>query len=95
VPGDSNVLQQVVRRILWITWLACSIAWIGMIANQARERWPRMPLDMPRNDPAVTKALDRAVTAHVTRAATIALLPPLAGLLIGGGIGFLVSRRRQ
>jgi hypothetical protein len=68
-----------------------AIAWIGAVAAGAASTWPRLPLDLPAGDPAVAVAYRRAVTEHVVRAATTALLP----VLVLGLALWLRRRTRQ
>lgn len=57
--------------------LVLVIVWASIVGYMALESWPRIPLDMGGADPATRAAYDRAVQAHVTAYAIIAVAPPL------------------
>jgi hypothetical protein len=72
----------------WLrVWIIFSAIWLGGIAYAASRSWPALSLDLPRRDPQVQAAYDRAVATHVARHALLALAPPgfvlLAGWLTG------------
>lgn len=73
-----------------VTTLAVAVAlgWMAVVGVSAVNSWPRIPLDMAGNDPAVRAAYDRAVTGHVVSNALAASVP-----LIFIGIGFLIRSR--
>jgi hypothetical protein len=64
-------------------WLVASVGWIAAVTIAAARGWPHMPLDVSAGDPATRAAYGRAVTAFALHHALIALLPPLALLIIG------------
>ncbi len=76
----------------WITIVAMAFAvgWMAVVGVSASNNWPRIPLDVPRNDPAVRAAYDRAVAIHVLSNGLAASVP-----LIFIGIGFLMRARRR
>lgn len=65
------------------------LGWVGAVAMSALTNWPYMPLDMSGKDAAVSAAYQKAVTAHVLRAALTALAPVAVA-----GLGLLLLRRR-
>jgi bacteriorhodopsin len=65
-----------------------AVLWAGAMAYVGLQRWPTLPLDLPRNDPQIQAAYNRAVTAHVGRYIVLSLAPPMLVL----GLGWLVAR---
>lgn len=76
----------------WITIVAMAFAvgWMAVVGVAAINNWPRIPLDVPRSDPAVRAAHNRAVTIHVLSNGLAASVP-----LIFIGIGLLLRSRRR
>lgn len=70
-------------KLLPVLLAALVLVWIGVVAMAAAANWPHMPLDMAANDPLVAAAHQKAVTAHLLRAAVLALAPAVtAGLVL-------------
>lgn len=65
------------------------LGWVGAVAMSAIANWPHLPLDMPAKDTAVAAAYQKAVSAHVMRAAIAALAP-----VVVIALGVLLLRRR-
>jgi hypothetical protein len=53
------------------------------MAYASLQSWPALPLDLPRTDPQIRSAYDRAVNAHIGRYVLLGLAPPLLVLLLG------------
>ncbi len=82
------------RAKLWLfLWLVLAGLWIGGTTYSSLQSWPRVPLDVSRNDPQVQAAYSAAVNRHRTRTLLIAVTPPLVLLVLGFIAGGLSSRK--
>jgi hypothetical protein len=79
------------RSRFWLRlWLVAAVLWAGAMVYACLQSWPVFPLDLPRTDPQVQAAYNRAVAAHVAHYTLLALVPPLLVL----GFGWLAFRLR-
>jgi hypothetical protein len=79
-------------RRRWLRlWLVVAVLWAGVMAYACLRGWPTFPLDLPRNDPEIQAAFNRAIAAHAGRYALLALAPPLLMLILG----WIVARITQ
>ena len=68
-----------------------AVLWLGLVAFQALQGWPTMPLDMGGGGAQVQSAYNNAVTDHVVRHVLIGLVP--ASVLLVAG--WLIGRRKR
>jgi hypothetical protein len=87
-PPEASPAAGRSRRRWFRLWLFVAVIWAGVVAYACLRSWPTFPLDLPRNDPQVQAAFNRAIAAHVGRYTLLALAPTLLVL----GLGWLAAR---